>query len=73
MVTENVKDFAPLAREADESRRATASLRFTSSRTFPRIRRNPRPIIEALEVWLQAVGSNQPPVEDWLQAVPDDS
>ena len=72
IVTENVKDFAPLARQVDDPRRL-ANLLFTSSRTFPRGRRNPGPIIEALAAWLDAVGSGAPPVEDWLQLAPEDT
>jgi hypothetical protein len=65
IVTENVKDFAPLLRRADEGGQRAARLLFTSSRTFPRTRRNPGPFIEALDAWLRA--ATEPPVEDWLQ------
>jgi hypothetical protein len=67
IVTENVKDFAPLLRRVDEQGHAAASLLFTSSRTFPRTRRNPGPIIDALDSWLRAAQVRQPPIEDWLQ------
>jgi hypothetical protein len=67
IVTENVKDFAPLFRRAEEMGQAAAPLLFTSSRTFPRSRRNPGPLIDALDAWLRAAGSNPPPLEDWLQ------
>lgn len=67
IVTENVKDFAPLARRSDELGRESEGLLFTSSRTFPRSRRNPGPIIDALEGWLLAADAIEPPVEDWLQ------
>ncbi len=67
IVTENVKDFAPLLRRADEHGQHVARLLFTSSRTFPRTRRNPGPIIDALDVWLRAAQVSEPPVEDWLQ------
>jgi Domain of unknown function (DUF5615) len=49
IVTENVKDFAPLLRRAEELRHHAAPLLFTSSRTFPRTRRNPGPMIDALD------------------------
>lgn len=67
IVTENVKDFAPLLRRAEELGQAGASLLFTSSRSFPRSRRNPGPLIDALAAWLRAAKSNPPPLEDWLQ------
>ncbi len=67
IVTENVKDFAPLLRRAEELGHAVASLLFTSSRTFPRSRRNPGLLIDALDAWLRAAKSSQPPLEDWLQ------
>lgn len=67
IVTENVTDFAPLLRRADELGQHAARLLFTSSRTFPRTRRNPGPIIDALDAWLRAAQTSQPPVEDWLQ------
>jgi hypothetical protein len=69
IVTENVKDFAPLLRRAEELGRSAASLLFSSSRTFPRSRRNPGPLIEALDAWLRAAEVTPPPVEDWLQPV----
>ena len=69
IVTENVKDFAPLLHRAEEAGQSTASLLFTSSRTFPRSRRNPGLIIEALDSWLRSYETTLPPVEDWLQRV----
>ena len=53
IVTENVKDFAPLLRRAEESQQPATPVLFTSSRTFPRSRRNPGPIIDALHAWLR--------------------
>jgi hypothetical protein len=73
IVTENVKDFAPLARQVNESRHHTANLLVTSSRTFLRTRRNPGPIIDALDAWLNAAHSSGPPVEDWLQPAAADT
>jgi hypothetical protein len=67
IVTENVKDFAPLLRRAEELRHHAAPLLFTSSRTFPRTRRNPGPMIDALDTWLRAAKANEPPMADWLQ------
>lgn len=67
IVTENVKDFAPLLRRAEELGQPAAPLLLTSSRTFPRSRRNPGPLIDALDAWLRTAESNQPTLEDWLQ------
>jgi predicted nuclease of predicted toxin-antitoxin system len=67
IVTENVKDLAPLLRRTEELGQPAASLLFTSSRTFPRSRRNPGPLIDALDAWLRAAEVAPPPVEDRLQ------
>jgi hypothetical protein len=67
IVTENVKDFAPLLRRAEELRHHAAPLLFTSSRTFPRTQRNPGPMIDALDTWLRAAKASEPPMADWLQ------
>jgi uncharacterized small protein (DUF1192 family) len=69
VVTENVKDFAPLLRRAEELGQPAAPLLFTSSRTFPRSRRNPGPLIDALDAWLRAAEVTQPRLEDWLPRV----
>ena len=66
LVTENVKDFAPLLRRAEESGQPSTALLFTSSRAFPRSRRNPGPPIDALDAWLRTGGAAQRPREDWL-------
>jgi predicted nuclease of predicted toxin-antitoxin system len=68
IVTENVKDFAPLLRRANELGESGALVLFTSNRTFPRTRRNPGPLIDALEAWLRAAQEGERPVEDWLQS-----
>jgi hypothetical protein len=67
IVTENVTDFAPLVRRAEEAGHQIAAALFTSSRTFPRSRRNPGPIIRALDAWLTGPAAVDRPVEDWLQ------
>jgi hypothetical protein len=67
IVTENVKDFAALLRRAEELGQTGAPLLYASSRSFPRSRRNPGPLIEALDAWLRAAKSDPPPFEDWLQ------
>lgn len=60
VVTENVQDFRPLVAAG-----AGPGVLFTSSRTFPRSRRNPGPLLDALEQWLVASTALRP-VEDWL-------
>jgi len=66
IVTENVKDFAPLLRRLEVSQQPVTALLFTSGRTFPRSRRNPGPIIDALDAWLRTADATHPPNEDWL-------
>jgi hypothetical protein len=65
IVTENIKDFRRLLLRAGESGTATAGLLFTSSRTFPRTRRNPGPLIDALDAWLAVPDAANRPTEDW--------
>jgi hypothetical protein len=65
LVTENVKDFRPLLRRAEETETPNAGILFTSSRRFPRSRHNPGPLTDALDAWLAR--PDQPrPAEDWL-------
>ena len=66
LLTENVKDFRPILLQAMQSGSATASLLFTSSRTFPRSRNNPGSLVEALHTWLRTGPPPPPIVEDWL-------
>lgn len=67
LVTENVKDFRRLLLRAEEAALRRPALLYTSSRTFPRSRRNPGPLIQALNAWLcDPDASNRPP-EDWLR------
>jgi Domain of unknown function (DUF5615) len=66
LLTENVKDFRPIMLRAMQAGTVGAGLLFTSSRAFPRSRRNPGPLIDALHAWLTN-GPPQPPLaEDWL-------
>ena len=66
LLTENVKDFRPIMLRALQAGTATAGLLFTSSRTFPRTRHNPGPLIEAVHAWLAHGRPGPPLVEDWL-------
>ncbi|MGH3825415.1 MAG: DUF5615 family PIN-like protein [Pseudonocardiaceae bacterium] len=65
LVTENVKDFQPLIQLASESGEPTARLLYTSSRRFPRIRRNPSSLLDALRRWLKESAGHANPVA-WL-------
>jgi hypothetical protein len=67
LVTENVKDFRRIFLHAEESARRRAALLYTSSRTFPRSRRDPGPLIAALEAWLCGGDVGSRPAEDWLR------
>lgn len=69
LVTENVKDSRRLAMRSEEAGRPPATLLCTSSRSFPRSRHNPGPLVAALEAWLCRADAVARPVEDWLQAV----
>lgn len=64
IVTENVKDFRPLMRQA--GRRGTPGLLFTSSRIFPRDRKAVGRLITALDTWLRQPDALSRPTEDWL-------
>lgn len=67
VVTENVKDFRPLV--------ATGSgpgVLFTSSRAFPRSRRNLGLLVDALDRWLIIAAAAPRPAEDWLVPGPQD-
>lgn len=66
LLTENVKDFQPILQQALQAGLPAAGLLFTSSRAFPRSRKNPGPLIHAIDAWLRA-GPPEPPItEDWL-------
>jgi hypothetical protein len=70
LLTENVKDFRPIMLRALPGGPPGCGLLFTSSRAFPRSRKNPGPLINALHAWL-TVGSPAPPVtESWLLGAP---
>jgi hypothetical protein len=70
LLTENVKDFRPIMFRALPGGPPGCGLLFTSGRAFPRSRKNPGPLINALHAWLTA-GSPAPPVtESWLPGPP---
>jgi hypothetical protein len=66
LLTENVKDFRPIMLRALQTGGVTAGLLFASNRAFPRSRRNPSPLIEALDAWLRNGPPAGPITEDWL-------
>ena len=66
LLTENVKDFRPIMLRALSAGTPGCGLLFTSSRAFPRSRKNPGSLIRALDAWL-TTGPPAPPVtESWL-------
>jgi predicted nuclease of predicted toxin-antitoxin system len=71
LLTENVKDFRPIMLRALSAGAPGCGLLFTSSRAFPRSRKNPGSLIRALDAWL-TTGPPAPPVtESWLLAQSD--
>lgn len=73
LLTENVKDFRPIMLRALQSGPLACGLLVTSSRAFPRSRKNPGPLIKALRAWLTN-GPPAPPVtECWLPGTVDPS
>ena len=66
LLTENVKDFRPIMLRALSAGTPGCGLLFTSSRAFPRSRKNPGSLIRALDAGL-TTGPPAPPVtESWL-------
>lgn len=66
LLTENVKDFRPIMLRALSAGTPGCGLLFTSSRAFPRSRKNPGSLVRALDAWL-TTGPPAPPVtESWL-------
>jgi len=66
LLTENVKDFRPIMLRALQAGPLTCGLLFTSSRSFPRSRKNPGPLIRALHAWLTSEPPTPPVTESWL-------
>ena len=66
LLTENVKDFRPILLRALQSDLPGTGILYTSSRSFPRSRKNPGPLIEALRDWLETGPPDSPLTEDWL-------
>jgi predicted nuclease of predicted toxin-antitoxin system len=66
LLTENVKDFRQILLRALQAGQPGAGVLFTSSRTFPRSRKNPGPLVRALDAWLTAGPPAPPVMEAWL-------
>jgi hypothetical protein len=66
LLTENVKDFRPLLLRMPQADATAAGILYTSNRAFPRSRKNPGPLIQALHAWLLNGPPEAPLSEDWL-------
>lgn len=66
LVTENVKDFRPILQRALQADNITTGVVYTSNRSFPRSRKNPGPLIQALHAWMADGPPEAPLTEDWL-------
>ena len=66
LLTENVKDFRPILLRALQADTATTGILYTSSRAFPRSRKNPGPLIQAIHAWMLNGPPEAPLTEDWL-------
>jgi predicted nuclease of predicted toxin-antitoxin system len=66
LVTENVKDFRPILHRALQADTIITGIVYTSNRSFPRSRKNPGPLIQALHAWMLDGPPEAPLTEDWL-------
>lgn len=66
LLTENVKDFRPILLRALQAESRTTGILYTSNRAFPRSRKNPGPLIQAVHAWLLNGPPEPPLTEDWL-------
>ena len=66
LLTENVKDFRPILLQTLQVDTGAPGILYTSSRAFPRSRKNPGPLIQAVHAWLEAGPPVAPLAEDWL-------
>jgi hypothetical protein len=73
LLTENVKDFRPIMLRSLQAGPLACGLLFTSIRAFPRSRKNPGPLIRALQAWLTAGPPALPVIESWLLGASDSS
>jgi predicted nuclease of predicted toxin-antitoxin system len=73
LLTENVKDFRPIMLRVVSAGPPGCGLLFTSSRAFPRSRKNPGPLTNALHAWLTDGPPAPPTTESWHLGVPGTS
>jgi predicted nuclease of predicted toxin-antitoxin system len=73
LLTENVKDFRPIMLRALQTGPPGCRLLFTSSRSFPRSRKNPGLLIRALHAWLSEGPPSASVTESWLPAASESS
>src|SRR5260370_9226554 len=66
LLTDNVKDFRPILLRALQADTATTGILYTSSPVFPRSRKNPGPLIQAVHAWMLSGPPEAPLTEDWL-------
>ncbi len=66
LLSENVKDFRPILLRALQAGTGTTGILYTSNRTFPRSRKNPGPLIQAIHAWVLDGPPEAPLTEDWL-------
>jgi hypothetical protein len=66
LLSENVKDFRPILQQAMQVGTSAVGVLFTSSRAFPRSRKNPGPLIHPIHNWLTTGPPSMPLSEDWL-------
>ena len=73
LLTKNVKDFRPIMLRALTGGPPGCGLLITSSRAFPRSRKNPGLLINALHARLTAEPPAPPVTESWLLGASDSS
>ncbi len=71
VLTENVKDFRPIVLRALQAEARVTGVLFTSNRAFPRSRKNPGPLIQAIDAWMCNGPPAGPLTEDWLLSPAD--
>src|SRR5438067_10315913 len=64
IVTENARDYRRILQQAKSASQPRPAVLYTSSKSFPRSRDHPGPLIRVLDAWLRAHPA--PPPEDWL-------
>jgi Domain of unknown function (DUF5615) len=66
LLTENVKDFRPILLRTLQTESSMTGVLYTSNRAFPRSRKNPGPLIQAVHAWIRSGPPEPPLTEDWL-------